>query len=150
MSMDTCSCFLKRVNTCTYLLSSNVRSVLNQTRTKPSTQHVFSDPLSREQRTVVKVVGDGNCFFRAISAFFLESEAFHLDLRKATCNFMIKHRNTFCTFSGNFPQHVQNMLKTSGERSSWGTHIELFAVATMFQAPVYVYCDYADTFQWLR
>ena len=56
------------------------------------------------------------------------------------------HQDTFSTFTDNFPSHINRMRTTSGNRNSWGTHTEIFALATMLQTKVFVFCEYAGRF----
>ena len=60
------------------------------------------------------------------------------------------HQDTFSTFTDHFPSHINRMRTTSGNRNSWGTHTEIFALATMLQTKVFVFCEYAGRFQWTQ
>ena len=42
------------------------------------------------------------------------------------------------------------MAKSDGSQASDGTHTEIFALATLLQSPVYVFCSYAGLFQWTQ
>ena len=44
------------------------------------------------------IVGDGNCFYRCISYYFLETEEFHLEYRNLLYDFMTKNKHLFIDF----------------------------------------------------
>ena len=94
-----------------------------------------------------KIVGDGNCLFRAISKAITGTEANHLAVREAVCEFMMLDSNV-CNFrpltlshDSSDPKIVvgsyikKQKLRKDGE---WGTDVEIHVAATMFQINIFV------------
>jgi len=73
-----------------------------------------------------------------------------LTTRRAIVTFMQSHSHVFETFMDDisFGAYLRNLSKRDGRICSYGSHRELFALATMMQIPIYVYCEYASKFQW--
>jgi hypothetical protein len=101
--------------------------------------------------TTFSIQGDGNCLFRAVSRFLFGHENFHVQIRSAICAFMSQNSPVFQTYvNGPFDDYLQIMSKTDGSIDSWGTHTEIFALATMIQADVYVFSEYGGRLTWNR
>ena len=101
-------------------------------------------------RFTVPIVGDGNCLFRAVSMFLFRTENCHRLIRGSVVQFMRSKPHLFASFVENntFSQHLSNMSKSLGTRESWGSHIEIFAIATMLNTDIYVYCLYGNSMRW--
>lgn len=84
------------------------------------------------------VSGDGNCFFRAISVCVFGHEMGHECVRKAICNYMCAHPTEFVRVTGTVDYIKKERMDQPG---TWGTHIEIEAVATMVNTTVNVYTD---------
>ena len=105
--------------------------------------------LLHENRAAYSTRGDGNCFFRSVSKFFFGHEEFHEQIRASLVNFMRDHPNIFSSFTDqNFEIYLQEKSCTEGGRSTWGTHTEIFALATKLQCQVYVFTEYGGRYQW--
>ena len=104
-----------------------------------------------DNRIVMPIVGDGNCFYRAVSMYIFRTERYHANIRRSVVAFMFHHPELFSTFveDMDYDIYLTLMSETTGSRHSWGTHREIFAVATMINAPVYVYSMYGDKMKWL-
>ena len=94
------------------------------------------------ERMVVSVAADGNCFFRSISYLLFSHEDEHWSLRTIITRFENLNSRLFekrmTSINGRtFSDHIQKLCHPS----SWATHIEVLAVATYFQAPVYICTD---------
>ena len=67
-----------------------------QPRSSPSIS--ISELLSRQNRKLLKMVGDGNCFFRAIATLFHGSQEKHADVRNEIVGHIGKTANKFSAF----------------------------------------------------
>ena len=96
--------------------------------------------------------GDGHCLFRGFSQYFFGHEHFHGFIRRRICQFMFENERYFKDFVSPTPLHnyLQIMQSTSGNRESWGTHTEIFAVATIIQKNVFVFCQYGRKWTWTK
>lgn len=82
------------------------------------------------------VSSDGNCFFRAISVCVFGHEMGHECVRKAVCDFIESNHVEFTRVTGK-----SNYIEEKNKRSprTWGTDVEIEAVATMVNTIVYTY-----------
>ncbi len=99
--------------------------------------------LQQQNRRIYRVLGDGNCLFRALSFQLTGTQDHHLELRKLITNF---EKNNEEVFSGlhnaincntSFSEHIKNMKKTC----TWGTTVEILACSSLFQADVFFATD---------
>ena len=96
----------------------------------------------KQQREVNRVLGDGNCLFRALLKAISGIEDYHSHLQKAIADFESDNQTLFkpiheAILSTNFENHVKNIKKLY----IWGTSTEIIAAATLFQLEVYVATD---------
>uniref|UniRef100_A0AAF5Q0P1 Ubiquitinyl hydrolase 1 n=1 Tax=Wuchereria bancrofti TaxID=6293 RepID=A0AAF5Q0P1_WUCBA len=90
---------------------------------------------------VADIVGDGNCLFRALAFYFAGSDIEHSRVRKCIVEFEAEHWNEFAALkdwsSEIWNDHMNHLLTDN----TWGTEIELFAVAAMLNVDVWTYYD---------
>lgn len=108
----------------------------------PVTQPNLEGFLASWQRKMVRIGGDGNCLFRAISYNLFGHEDAHFSLRSIierfeTCNSSIFEKRMTMVNESTFTEHLKQLYRPN----TWATHIEVFAIATYFQAPVYFCAD---------
>ena len=96
-----------------------------------------------------EVVGDGNCLFRSMSQFLYGRQDFHLPIRRSVVSFMAQHSTLFAHhIEQKFYIYLQQMNMADGRKSSWGSQVEILALATMLQCPVYIFCLYGNKMTW--
>ena len=84
----------------------------------------------------VHVRGDGNCLFRALSYILLGHEGGHNDIRHLLCDFIQTNDARFFQIT-KFSRYVAKAdMAKSGV---WGTEVEIFAFATVFNTNVYFF-----------
>lgn len=101
-------------------------------------------PPSRLQR----IIGDGNCFFRAVSYWVTGSQDQHIQLR----DLVLRHlqgeiKLEMQVYLGQDPgEYVDN----SGLRNNgvWATDVEIKAAASLLGVDILVYARYGSTLQW--
>ncbi|KAH3871240.1 hypothetical protein DPMN_034434 [Dreissena polymorpha] len=84
---------------------------------------------------------DGNCFFRAISKQLLVTEKYHHCIRKVICNFEESHPNTFVDWHGEGLEGIKCHIRKMRRQRTWGTELELLAVATYFDTSIWEYTE---------
>ncbi|VDK68890.1 unnamed protein product [Litomosoides sigmodontis] len=98
------------------------------------------NPNDRPSR-VAGIIGDGNCLFRALAFYFAGSDIEHSRVRECIVEFEAEHWNEFAALKGWSPDtwndHMNNLLTDN----TWGSDIELFAVAAMLSVDVWTYYD---------
>ena len=90
---------------------------------------------------VKKVLGDGNCLFRALSYLLCGSEDGHVMLRQTICNTIMRAGpdSVIGRYVGeNTMVYMQRTKMT--EDAQWGTDIEIFTAAQLLKCDIYTYC----------
>lgn len=111
-----------------------------------TTSFLFADKLAKYQRFIDVIVGDGNCFFRAISKELCGSEKFQTGLQQILVTFIIHNPSLFqaLDFTNNFKKHCNKMSRNG----TYATQVELQVTATFLQLPLYVYTKPSATKDW--
>ena len=92
--------------------------------------------LAQQGRKRKLTLGDGNCFFRAVSLVVHDTQDNHLKIRENLVTFVELNRHMFQKFvmTGTFEEHTITMRR----QGAWGTQVELCAAASYYQLPFYV------------
>ena len=117
--------------------------LLPNLHTETKTGYEILQPfLNKQGREPDKVIGDGNCLFRALSRNITGVEDHHLLLRKAISDFEENNPVLFTGLSSAIIQvPLQEHLKRIKKPYVWGTTLEIFAAASLLQMDVYVATD---------
>ncbi|XP_062579086.1 uncharacterized protein LOC134241009 [Saccostrea cucullata] len=107
------------------------------------TETNISDPMFEKE-----ILGDGNCFFRAISFSLTNSEDFHNVIRNSVCEHMIENKELFQSFLKDGVQSVESHLLSTGmsREGTWATEVEIFAMVHLLNVDIYTYSEQ----RWLR
>ena len=107
--------------------------------------------LSRQNRRVTPILGDGDCFFRAIAEIVYTSQDYHQKVREE----IVRHiRSNATRFSHllmstlTIEQHTANMQVTG----VWATQVEIQAATEVYCASIYLFTLTAtrDSYTWHR
>lgn len=105
----------------------------------------FSKP-----KRVHRCLGDGNCFFRAVSFFLSGSEEYHAILR----NHIVTHMTTHCNsqLQKYLNEATHTYINDSGINNLqvWATDAEILGCASMLKCDIIVYAKCGQSFSWLR
>ena len=118
----------------------------------PSSYELMKDFLAKFKRKPQRVLGDGNCLFRALSAQLTGTD--HIALRKIIVEFEAKNPSIFGkkvqAAKTDFTAHLESMQKIL----VWGTDIEIEAAASLFQTEIYeatdLSCQMVEVFTYLK
>ena len=90
--------------------------------------------------TFTRIVGDGNCLFRALAHIITVSEEKHMDVRRG----IVSHMQTIGNLlvgghvrEGDIDTYI-NSSRIEHDRE-WGTDVEILTLAHMLKTPVYTY-----------
>lgn len=100
----------------------------------------FMGPTDRPSR-VAGIVGDGNCLFRALAFYFAGSDAQHLRVRESIVHFEAVNWNEFAALKGWSSEVWNDHMNSLLTDSTWGTEIELFAIAAMLSVDVWTFYE---------
>ncbi|MEL7079481.1 MAG: reverse transcriptase domain-containing protein, partial [Cyanobacteria bacterium J06582_2] len=104
----------------------------------------------REQN-LVKVEGDGNCFFRCISQYQNGNQNNHREIRIRIIQTMRNNRNFYEAYtSNNFEEHINNMSRWDGDQLSWATDAEIMATSECYNLDVFVYGKIGQNWDWFK
>ena len=116
--------------------------MIPRTSRSPQTGYSVIIPfLQKQGRAIDRVLGDGNCLFRALSLQLTGVQDHHMALRRiiAQCESKITvFQGIHATINQtSFADHIKNIGKTC----TWGTNLEIIVTATLFGIDVYVASD---------
>jgi len=90
----------------------------------------------------LKVLGDGNCQFRALSDQFYRSAEHHKFVRQQVINQLKSHRDTY---EGYVPMEYSDYLEKVSQNGEWGDHVTLQAAADMYGVKIFVITSFEHT-----
>ena len=116
-------------------------SFVNSIIAEPTCQAAHMDVLLSSGRKIHASLGDGNCLFRSFSKELLSNETHHLRIRTLLTDTVKWNGDKFKGYLAppltgkSITEHVQTMRK----EFTWGTHIEIYAMASVLQVPIHLY-----------
>ncbi|XP_022935339.1 OTU domain-containing protein DDB_G0284757-like [Cucurbita pepo subsp. pepo] len=90
----------------------------------------------------VKVSGDGNCQFRALSDQLYKSPEYHKHVRKDIVKQLKDYRSQY---EGYVPMKFSRYYKKMAKSGEWGDHVTLQAAADKFAAKICLLTSFRDT-----
>ena len=112
---------------------------------QPPTQHKkecdITHHLLQQNRKIVRIVGDGNCFFRSLSFFLFNTQQEHLRVRKEIVEFITANTKLFdilvISADNNYTltTHLENVRKPM----VWASQVEIQAAADLYGVPIYLF-----------
>ena len=114
--------------------------------------HHRTVPLTKPPASNIRIVGDGNCFFRSLSHILIGTEYQYRYLRCVISRFIARNNAIFSDLAG-----VEDYAVTSGMKwkGTWASEVEIMATATLLATDICVYSPYSrdvrgrDTYKWL-
>ena len=96
-----------------------------------------------------RILGDGNCLFRALSYVITGRQVYHPQVRNKIINhmtsienFLVPHLNT----SLECYLHKTRMAQSG----VWGTDIEIVIASSLLSTDIFVYTKFGDTYKWQK
>lgn len=90
----------------------------------------------------VKVSGDGNCQFRALSDQIYKSAEYHKHVRK---DIVRQLKDSRSLYEGYVPMKYKKYCKKMAKSGEWGDHVTLQAAADKFAAKICLLTSFRDT-----
>ncbi|VDI78599.1 Hypothetical predicted protein [Mytilus galloprovincialis] len=110
-----------------------------------------SESLIQVPTNIHPIIGDGNCFFRAVSFIMTGSEDYHEAVRKHLTAYMMTIPLKLSTV---LPPRItvrQYLQKSNmASLSVWATEVEITAMASCLQTDIYVFSFTEQTWKWLK
>ena len=115
---------------------------------EPSLNVYGNSSLSRPIK-ISKIKGDGNCLFRALSLSWSITEQYST-IRQLITDYIQFNENvkTSGILSQRGPLRYLEETKMCEDRN-WGSDVELFVAAAMFEIDIFVYSKYRNKYDWL-
>ncbi|XP_057982967.1 OVARIAN TUMOR DOMAIN-containing deubiquitinating enzyme 10-like isoform X2 [Malania oleifera] len=142
-----------------YVLDGEVGKILNQTVPVPHVPRIngeipsIDEATSDHQRLLdrlqsyglveLKVQGDGNCQFRAMSDQFYRTPEHHKFVRRQIVKQLKSHPEIY---EGYVPMAYGDYLKRISKSGEWGDHVTLQAAADSYGVKIVVITSFKDTF----
>ncbi|KAL6638625.1 hypothetical protein ACP70R_023736 [Stipagrostis hirtigluma subsp. patula] len=114
----------------------------------PSVDEAVSDHQRLLDRLVLygldelKVKGDGNCQFRALSDQFYRTPEHHRFVRQQVVKQLESHPEIY---SGYVPMDYREYLKKMSKNGEWGDHVTLQAAADSYGVKIFILTSFRDT-----
>ncbi|KQK11975.1 hypothetical protein BRADI_1g00720v3 [Brachypodium distachyon] len=114
----------------------------------PSVDEAFSDHQRLLDRLVLyglvelKVTGDGNCQFRALSDQFYRTPDHHRFVRQEVVKQLESHPEIY---AGYVPMDYREYLKKMPKSGEWGDHVTLQAAADLYGVKIFILTSFRDT-----
>lgn len=141
-----------------YALDDEVGKRLNQMASVPHVPRVNGEIPSLDEATLdhqrlldrlqlyqlveSKVLGDGNCQFRALSDQVYRSTEHHKFVRQQIVNQLKLHAEIY---EGYVPMVYSDYLKNMAKVGEWGDHVTLQAAADLYGIKIFVITSFKDT-----
>ncbi|KAK8359514.1 hypothetical protein V6Z11_A04G101600 [Gossypium hirsutum] len=90
----------------------------------------------------LKVQGDGNCQFRALSDQIYRTPDNHKNVRRQVVNKLKSHSEAY---EGYVPMDYADYLKKMSKSGEWGDHVTLQAAADSYGVRIFVLTSFKDT-----
>ena len=85
-------------------------------------------------------MGDGNCMFRSVAYLATNDDENHISLRLLLQRFENLSKKVFNEVLTRINKPtIEEHITHIGKPNTWGTHVELFATASYFQVPAFMY-----------
>lgn len=97
--------------------------------------------------TLLLILGDGNCFFRAVCFYLCGSDRLHKALRNQLANYMAQNKKEIQRIfkdEEDYDAHVDS-LKHDGQ---WTNECDIWAMATMLNTTIMVYTKHGQYWSW--
>jgi hypothetical protein len=103
--------------------------------------------LLNEPTILHRIMGDGNCLFRALSYVITGRQVYHHVIRHKLLDHMRSIENLLLPHMG---MSLNNYFQSSGMHRErvWGTDIEIFAASSLLSTDIYVYTNVGTHFTW--
>ena len=98
-----------------------------------------------------RILGDGNCFFRALAHVVTGSQEDHYELRAITTSYMQHNAEDLsCYLEANDCMEDYLVRSDMQSPSVWATEKEIFAAAYMLATPIFVFSKCGHRYKWLQ
>ena len=100
----------------------------------------------------MRILGDGNCFFRALAFVITGSQDEHQELRTMTTTYMQHMAGILSCYLDAHETMDEYLARTDiHSLSVWATEVEIFAASNMLQTPILVFykSGLTCTYKWL-
>lgn len=126
--------------------SKNHKLQVLREKTESSNGGIVSEKQNQTSVDKVKITGDGNCFFRAMSFHLFDTETEHLKIRKEVTEELKNNRDFYREYvDGDFSTHIINISKSDGSFESWAHESEIIAAAYKYNLDVFIKKNFNGT-----
>ncbi|CAF4377123.1 unnamed protein product, partial [Rotaria sp. Silwood2] len=121
--------FLQKIN---YIMETNIPEKLSNTLT-------LTEQLSFIGLKKFKILGDGNCFFRAISHQLHRNQSAHSMIRSEAIKYLIENKNDFSQFIDETYLTIDNYIEQMSKYGTYADHIVITATAFIINKNIIIH-----------
>ena len=100
---------------------------------------IINEYLAAQERRVIKIKQDGNCFYSALSVQLFGTQDENLAVRNVVYRMVLLNKSIFKPFfiPTSKVQSFEELCEHNWKPGIWATQVEVVAAATIFQVPIY-------------
>ena len=112
-------------------------------KVKPASKILMESVHIGEPNEIRTITGDGNCFFRSVSYAISGTERYHMRLRMAIVNQLLKDARYYKTYLRQGHRDVEDYVQSQRMFNSgiWATEIEIMACAHFLATDIYTFSN---------
>ncbi|CAF3773611.1 unnamed protein product [Rotaria sp. Silwood1] len=99
----------------------------------------LSEQLANIGLKKINVLGDGNCFFRAISHQLHRHERDHVHIRSIVISYLIENANDFESFIDEEYTTIENYIARMSRKSTYADHLAISATAVVLNKNIIIH-----------
>ncbi|CAF1348001.1 unnamed protein product [Rotaria magnacalcarata] len=106
---------------------------------KSSITLTLDEQLSDINLKIIKIQGDGNCFFRAISHQLCRNESNHKTIRSTTINYLIENKDKFAPFIDDTDSTIDNYIERMSRNGTYADYLAVSAAAVIVNKNILIH-----------
>ena len=108
----------------------------------------MAKPLEKPSK-LYKIIGDGNCFFRALSYAVTGRQNYHNIVRAKIIQHMRQNENALLAYMNSSVDEYLARTEMAN-LGVWGTDVEIITAASLLKTDIYVYTKVGSLYKWQR
>ncbi|CAF1381764.1 unnamed protein product [Rotaria magnacalcarata] len=103
------------------------------------TSNSLSEQLSALNFCTIKIIGDGNCFFRAISHQLFGDETHHRRLRSDAISYITRNTSSFESFVSDEDTSIYDYISRMNKNYTYADHLVIMATASILNQNIIIH-----------
>lgn len=122
-------------------LKQELCNILGIQYTQNSRNYEIPTRLLGKPSVSTQIIGDGNCFFRAISYSLTDTENYYKEVSGAICQHLLENKEDFVTFLRSNDVSIESHVSAMMQDGNWATELEILSLAHMLSVDIFTYSE---------